>query len=83
MKLVFWLWDDLTLINFKNRPPPDVLVNISVPDDVDELTQQSDLFERACNERIPTRKTTGDGSLDDDEDEDDETWLKRGRRPSR
>ncbi|EFX89814.1 hypothetical protein DAPPUDRAFT_310134 [Daphnia pulex] len=58
------------------RPPPETLVNIALPEDGDELTQQSEeLFEQVCNERMQTRQKAVDG----DDAEDNETWLSTRR----
>jgi hypothetical protein len=65
-----------------NRPPrPDFLINIALPDDTDELTQQSELFEKVCNERMTRPKTSS--SDEDESNDDDETWLQHGRGRSR
>ncbi|XP_045031447.1 serine/threonine-protein phosphatase 6 regulatory subunit 2-like isoform X3 [Daphnia magna] len=61
------------------RPQPETLANIALPQDGDELTQQSELFEQVCNERMHTRPKTLDG---DDDAEDNETWLQSRRRSS-
>ena len=59
-----------------------MLVNISLPDDTDDLTQQSELFEQVCSERISMRQKNSSGGAEPDDNEDDETWLQRGRRRS-
>jgi hypothetical protein len=51
-------------------------VNIALPEDGDELTQQSELFEQVCNERMQTRQKAVGG---DDDAEDNETWLSTRR----
>nr|SVE73885.1 EOG090X0FVK [Daphnia atkinsoni] len=61
------------------RTPPETLVNIALPQDGDELTQQSELFEQVCNERMHTPSKTIE---DDDNAEDSETWLQNRRRSS-
>ena len=58
------------------RPPPETLINIALPEDGDELTQQSELFEQVCNERMQTRQEAVEG----DDAEDNETWLQSTRR---
>ena len=52
-------------------------MNIALPEDGDELTQQSELFEQVCNERMQTRQKAVDG---DEDAEDNETWLQSTRR---
>jgi len=57
------------------RPPPDTLVSITLPEDADELSHQSQMFEQVCNERMQMRpKNHGE---EEDENED-EIWLERG-----
>lgn len=50
-------------------------MNIALPEDGDELNQQSELFEQVCNERMQTRQKAVDG----DDAEDNETWLSTRR----
>nr|SVE90840.1 EOG090X0FVK [Daphnia sinensis]SVE92089.1 EOG090X0FVK [Daphnia sinensis] len=64
------------------RPQPETLANIALPQEGDELTQQSELFEQVCNERMHTRPKTLNDDGDDDDDEDNETWLQSRRRSS-
>lgn len=63
-------------------PPPETLVNISLPDDGDELTQQSELFEQVCNERMQMRSKS-DNLNEEDVTEGNETWMLNERRHSR
>lgn len=57
-------------------------MNISLPDDGDELTQQSELFEQVCNERMQLRSKS-DNLNEDDATEGNETWMQNERRLSR
>jgi len=59
------------------RSPPKVLVNIALPEDAEELSQQSDMFEQVCNERMHFRQKD-----DSDANDDDEVWLQRGNHSS-
>jgi len=63
------------------RSPPKALVNIALPEDAEELSQQSDLFEQVCNERMQFHQKGGTADGNDDED-DDEVWLQRGKNSS-
>ena len=48
-------------------------MNIALPEDAEELSQQSDMFEQVCNERMHFRQKD-----DSDANDDDEVWLQRG-----
>ena len=61
------------------RPPPETLVNIALPEDGEELSQPSELFEQVCNERMQTRQKASE----DEDAEDNGTWTDSGRRRSR
>lgn len=60
-----------------DRSPPKVLVNIALPEDAEELSQQSDLFEQVCNERMQFHQK--DDTADANDEDDDEVWLQRGK----
>jgi hypothetical protein len=56
------------------------LVSITLPEDADELSHQSQMFEQVCSERMQMRpKNHGE----EDDDNEDEIWLERGGRLSR
>lgn len=61
------------------RPPPDTLVSITLPEDGDELSHQSELFEQVCNERMEMRPKAHVRPGDND---DDDIWLERAGRHS-
>lgn len=61
------------------RPDTDALGGLTMPDESDELAQQTELFEQVCSERMRD-KSAASGIKDDN---DDETWLQEMRRRSK